>query len=153
MEPYRDPRQQLRSGRVAIVCGGLDFVDRTVLFQVLDTVHASTPLVHLFHGGARGADSLAEQWARARGISSTIFPADWNRFGAAANGVRDQRMADAGPDLCIAFPGGQGTEDMVCRARRAGVQVLRADLSGRLHTASGPEPRARGEATRPACPR
>jgi len=32
-------------------------------------------------------------------------------------------MADAGADLCIAFPGGRGTADMVRRARAAGIPV------------------------------
>jgi hypothetical protein len=34
-------------------------------------------------------------------------------------------MADLGAELCIAFPGGNGTADMVHRAEKAGIEVDR----------------------------
>jgi len=52
-------------------------------------------------------------------------PADWERHGRAAGPIRNQEMADAGADLCIAFPYGigKGTYDMIERARKAGIPV------------------------------
>jgi hypothetical protein len=79
-------------------------------------------------GGARGADTLAVQEARARKppIPVRVYPADWRRHGKAAGPIRNQQMLDEGaPDLVLAFPGGGGTADMVRRARRAGLEVVR----------------------------
>lgn len=50
-------------------------------------------------------------------------PADWSTHGKAAGPIRNQQMADARADLCLAFPGGKGISDMVRRAERAGIPV------------------------------
>jgi predicted Rossmann-fold nucleotide-binding protein len=42
-----------------------------------------------------------------------------------AGHYRNQEMADTGADLCIAFPGGRGTADMVRRAAAAGIEIRR----------------------------
>lgn len=77
-------------------------------------------------GGARGADTLARKWAEYWNIPFTEYPADWKTHGKSAGSIRNQRMLFEGqPDLVIAFPGGAGTEDMVRKAKRAGVSVKR----------------------------
>jgi hypothetical protein len=77
------------------------------------------------HGDYRGADTLAKEWARSRGIPEVGYPADW-RMGPSAGPARNQRMLDAErPDGVVALPGGGGTADMVRRARAAGLPVWR----------------------------
>jgi hypothetical protein len=77
-------------------------------------------------GGAPGADTLAYQWATARGIPPKVYQANWRRLGPEAGPIRNRRMLDRGkPDLVIAFSGGRGTADMMEVARRAGVHVIR----------------------------
>ncbi|HEV7285225.1 MAG TPA: DUF2493 domain-containing protein [Kaistia sp.] len=103
-----------------LVCGGRDFADRPRLNVALDGLKPS----FLIHGGAPGADALADYWADIRGIPHRTFPADWNTHGKAAGPIRNQRMIDEGkPDLVIAFPGGRGTADMIRRAKAAGIPV------------------------------
>lgn len=76
-------------------------------------------------GGAAGIDACADAAARAIGLKSLVFPADWAAHGRAAGPIRNKRMLDEGrPDLVLAFPGGLGTADMVSRARRAGIRVV-----------------------------
>jgi hypothetical protein len=41
--------------------------------------------------------------------------------------MRNEEMAASGIDLCIAFPGGRGTEDMVRRAEEYEIPVVRID--------------------------
>lgn len=107
-----------------LVCGGREFAGRNWLFATLDLTHRMIGIMHVIHGAARGADSLAGEWARARGVPELRFPAEWNRHGRAAGPLRNQRMLEEGfPNLVIAFPGGTGTKDMVTRARAAGVTV------------------------------
>src|SRR5215472_6858890 len=116
-----------------LVCGGRDFDDRAALETALDRLHAQRRFTLLIAGGARGADTMAEQWARDRGIRTRIYMARWNIYGRAAGPIRNARMLRKGrPDLVVAFPGGKGTAGMVALARDAGVEVvvpLRNELS------------------------
>ena len=81
--------------------------------------------LHIISGGAPGADSWAEEWARERQIPFTVYPAPWTKYGKSAGYIRNKQMLDEGkPDLVIAFPGGKGTAMMVDIARKAGVEVL-----------------------------
>lgn len=88
-----------------LVCGGRDYLDRASLYKVLDAAHSANPIVLLIAGGARGADSLAADWASYRGVEKKIFVADWENQGRSAGPKRNQRMLDEGkPDLVIASP-------------------------------------------------
>ena len=106
-----------------LVCGGRDFNDLDLLCEELtdlwdDGVEA------IIHGGARGADSLAGEYARLFGIEEIVFPADWKQHGRSAGPIRNRQMLNEGkPDLVVAFPGGRGTANMIEQARAAGVEV------------------------------
>lgn len=114
-----------------LVCGGRTFADADGLASVLDEWHRRRPLTVLIHGAARGADSLAGQWARSRGIAVEPYPvtsSEWSAWKAVGRPrpspgtVRNARMlAEGHPDAVLAFPGGVGTADMVRRSKAAGV--------------------------------
>jgi hypothetical protein len=84
-------------------------------------------LAVIVHGGAKGADSIAEEEAEKLGRDVEVYRADWKRHGRAAGPIRNQRMLDeSDPAAVFAFrcPGhSPGTDDMVRRARARGVQV------------------------------
>lgn len=113
-----------------LVCGGRDYgatrseqcaFDAQMI--LLDHDHGIKTIIH---GAARGADTMAGEFARASGKEELAFPADWKTHGRRAGPIRNQQMLDEGkPDCVIAFPGGVGTLDMVTRARRAGIRVIR----------------------------
>jgi YspA, cpYpsA-related SLOG family len=108
-----------------LVCGGRDYGDLMALFRTLDGLHAACSFSEVIEGGARGADTMAGQWARARGIELRIFPAEWQRYGRAAGFERNRRMLVEGrPEMVVAFAGGAGTRMMVGLARQAGVKVM-----------------------------
>lgn len=108
-----------------IVCGGRDFADWRFVETTLGKLHAERPIRHLFHGNARGADSLAATWAKLhRDVSCHACPANWARDGKAAGLIRNKQMLGFKPDLVVAFPGGKGTAHMVKIAKAAGVEVL-----------------------------
>lgn len=114
----------MRNPGVIIVCGGRDYTDRAAVFAALDRAHAKRPLVAVVHGAATGADALADEWAKARGVTRFPCPADWKLDGRAAGPKRNQFMLDCfQPFGVVAFPGGAGTADLVRRARAAGVPV------------------------------
>ena len=112
-----------------LVCGGRSFNDRSLLYRQMDTVvTARGPIEVIIQGGARGADQLAYEWAAYRGIPTQQFDADWDRHGKSAGMLRNQRMLSEGrPDLVVAFPGKAGTDDMVRRAKAAGVPVIQVE--------------------------
>ena len=106
-----------------LVCGGRSFTDKAVVWHALDAF-GPPEITEVISGMARGADTLAAEWARKFGFSLHEFPADWGKNGHAAGPIRNQQMLNEGkPDAVIAFPGGVGTQDMVGRAMRAGIPV------------------------------
>ena len=108
-----------------LVCGGRDFKDRALLYATLDRLNAEHPITTLINGQAPGADSMADKWAELKGIWRYPFPADWDRHGRAAGPIRNAQMLKEGrPDLVVAFAGNSGTQDMIDKARAAGVKLL-----------------------------
>ena len=108
-----------------LVCGGRDYTDRDMVNGVLDTFTKAVRIDVLIHGNARGADRLAADWAKARGIPTLSFPANWKLYNHQAGPIRNKQMLEEGrPDWVVAFPGGNGTADMVRRANQAGLIVF-----------------------------
>lgn len=109
-----------------LVCGGRNYSDRRKVYRALDHLHAERGISCVIHGAAPGADALADDWARERGISVEPYAANWKRLGAMAGPKRNQEMLDYGkPDAAVAFPGGTGTADMCRRAEAAGLKIWR----------------------------
>lgn len=101
----------------------------TEAFQELLQDHPDAVIVH---GGAKGADRIADDLAWDYGFRTVVYAADWKTHGKAAGPIRNQQMLDAGADLVLAFPlpGSKGTLDMIHRAKRAGVDVRVFSPSG-----------------------
>lgn len=115
---------------MVLVCGGRDFNDKDMVWGILDSLHAMRPITRIVHGAAKGADSLAGDWARSRGVPQDRYPADWKQHGRAAGPLRNAEMlVKSKPSLCLAFPGRRGTADMMRRAERAGVAVMLARVT------------------------
>lgn len=105
-----------------IVCGGRDYADVDRVFAVLNAVDPSITL--LVDGGCpTGADRAARRWARAHGILNYTYNANWRKFGNPAGPMRNSRMAADGADLLVAFPGENGTANMIAKARALGIPV------------------------------
>lgn len=118
-----------------LVTGARDYPHKWKVWTILSVVQSSQsqPLIIIegkCHKG--GADLWAEQWAQAHvPIENSLdFPADWKRYKKAAGVIRNQQMLDEGePDIVLAFGGkdGVGTNDMVGRAKLAGIPVQEYD--------------------------
>jgi predicted Rossmann-fold nucleotide-binding protein len=110
-----------------IVCGGRAYADKakvaTILYKVCGVRSHDDAII--VHGAAPGADTLAAEAAEGWGLTVEAHPPNVRRYGSpAAFHVRNQKMVDAGADVCVAFPGGKGTADCVRRARAAGIPVV-----------------------------
>lgn len=107
-----------------IVCGGRDFKDLKYLFQVMDLCLGWWKLETIITGGAKGADSLAHEWACRRKLQTEVYHADWDTHGKAAGMIRNRLMLQQEPNVVIAFPGSSGTENMITISRKAGIPVF-----------------------------
>lgn len=108
-----------------LVCGGRDYNNRLVVGSTLDHLIRGAENPVICHGGARGADWLAGEWAKFRKIPCTVFYAQWDKYGKRAGILRNQQMLDEfKPTLVVAFPGGRGTADMVARSRAQKIPVM-----------------------------
>ena len=126
--------------KVAIV-GSRDFTDFSKVVEALKPYEDKITTV--ISGGARGADSLAEDWADKYGKSKHIFEAQWgntegkphyeigyNKYGAYwkfAGHHRNDLMAEE-CDCCVAFWDGEssGTKDMIqaCKDKNKPVKIV-----------------------------
>jgi hypothetical protein len=107
-----------------LVCGGRDFTNIAVIWRFMDRLNAETPITEIITGGQRGADTIANEWAKTKPIKRYISKADWTTYGRAAGPKRNARMLEWNPDVVIAFPGGTGTADMVAKAKNAGIRII-----------------------------
>jgi UDP-N-acetylmuramoylalanine-D-glutamate ligase len=123
-----------------LVCGGRRFANKALLTRMLNTLHAFEPFTLLIHGLATGADRMAMHWAIDHNVPQEGHAAAWgdlshpdalirtrpdgSRYDARAGLRRNSRMLEEKPKLVIAFPGGDGTADMVKKARAAGITVM-----------------------------
>ena len=66
---------------------------------------------------------IAAKWADHNNVPVVTYPANWSA-GKKGGPMRNAFMlSDSRPDVVAAFPGGNGTADMVRRAQAAGVTV------------------------------
>jgi hypothetical protein len=107
-----------------LICGGRDYNNKDKVYEILDKALSVFSDLHIIHGAASGADSLAGDWANERQMAWTAYPANWNEYGKRAGYIRNTQMLNEGkPDLVIAFPGGKGTQMMINLAEAAKVPV------------------------------
>lgn len=107
---------------VVLVTGGRDYADRE---RVAAELSALAPGLVL-HGAAKGADTLAESWARENGVHFASVPALWYSHLRGAGPKRNAVLVEMCRRLggtVLAFPGGNGTADCVRRAKAAGLTV------------------------------
>lgn len=109
-----------------LVCGGRNYDDYESLATFLSALQVTrAPFSVIIHGDARGADTLADTYARRHNIPVLAFPADWKQHGRSAGPRRNKQMLIEGkPDLVVAFPGTAGTANMIAQARAAEVEVV-----------------------------
>ena len=116
---------------ILLVTGGRTFakdgVERELLFAALRVIEPDV----VVHGGASGADTAVDVWARQRGVPCLRWPAQWGEKGMAAGPKRNAEMVDLVAQLSakndvmlLRCPGGAGTEDCERRAREKGLRVV-----------------------------
>lgn len=100
--------------------------ERLFFNYTLDVLRLDIEITSIISGGARGADKLAIKYAKENDISFVEYKADWKAYGQSAGPIRNTLMLSDNSDLelVIAFPGGNGTADMIRKAKKKGLRVM-----------------------------
>ncbi|WP_079045252.1 MULTISPECIES: DUF2493 domain-containing protein [unclassified Streptomyces] len=113
-----------------IVTGSRNWKDWEAVWKELHSLYEEHRELLVIHGGCpTGADHYAEEWVRnwyyPLKVGQRVFSADWTLHGRAAGPIRNREMAQAGADLCLAFPLGKsyGTWNCVNECKKAGIPV------------------------------
>lgn len=103
--------------KIAVI-GSRNFKDQNLLKTVLD---AETQMIELITGGAVGADTLAENWAKEKQLPVTIIKPNYEKFGKYAPLERNNKIIDSAEKV-IAFWDGQskGTQYVIKECQRLG---------------------------------
>lgn len=104
-----------------IIAGGRKYQLTGRDFYCLD-LHFKKVVSEVISGGASGADSDGEYWAKRSIIPFKIFKADWKKYGKSAGPRRNVLMAQYA-DAVVLFPGGSGTESMYQEAKKYGIKI------------------------------
>ena len=107
--------------RLAVV-GTRDYHDYSRFKNTLDTMEKISVLIS---GGAKGADSLAEVYAKEKNIELKRLVPDWSKYGRAAGMIRNKDII-AEAEYVVAFWDGKskGTKHSIELAKKKGVPIL-----------------------------
>jgi len=120
MDPYR-----------ILVTGSRDWDQPEVIWEALERqVQLHVPADRegiLVHGGARGADAIAADWAYRYGLGIEEHRAEWDRHGRAAGHIRNALMVGLGAHVCLAFikNASRGATNCAALAERAHIPIVR----------------------------
>lgn len=106
-----------------LLCGSRRWTDVEQIRAVLGNLPKDTVIVH---GGAAGAEAIADREAQALGLQVEVFLLDTERFGRRAAMLRDREMLAGGIERVIAFRMSGisvDTDRVLLLAVRAGVDV------------------------------
>lgn len=117
-----------------VIAGSRDFNDYELLKrEVLNIVkydNRPKDYVKVISGGARGADTLGERFAKEFGLEVKRFIPDWESIGRRAGYIRNAEMAkysveDGSDGMLIAFWDGKskGTKHMIDLANKYELEV------------------------------
>jgi len=117
-------KEILKHANIAII-GSRDFNDSKKAFYLIDKLAENYEKITLISGAARGADKIAEDYARERNINIKVLPADWEKHGKAAGFIRNKDIWD-NADLGLAFWDGKskGTEHSFEIAKKQGKDLF-----------------------------
>ena len=115
-----------------VIAGGRNFRDYAVLKEAISRIQFQEMPV-IISGGATGADSLGERFAKENGYPLLRFPAQWGVYGKAAGPIRNVRMAEEA-DAVICFWDGYspGTKHMIKATKDRKKALIVFDYRGRV---------------------
>lgn len=120
-----------------VIAGSRTVNDRDMIYKELDkTLEMYGTPEHITHGGCRGVDIIAGDWAKEKGIPVFVKKAQWDAYGLKAGPIRNKEMIDElsrQTGLFVAFWDGssKGTHQAIKHTRKRGIQerIIEVDIS------------------------
>ncbi len=110
-----------------IIAGSRDFDDYELLERTMNRLTLRVDNITVLSGGAKGADTLGEQWALCNMFPVERYHPDWTKHGKKAGPIRNDEMAKAvGPKgKCVVFYDGSspGSTNMIETAKAYGLKL------------------------------
>lgn len=104
--------------KIAVV-GSRGFTDYELLKFKLDKIHNKKPITVIISGGAKGADTLGERWAKENNIETLIFYPDWNKYGKKAGFIRNEDIVKNSDGVVACWNGiSKGTKHSISLAKK-----------------------------------
>ena len=122
----RETRAHLPEGTLVAIAGGKQVTDANAVIDRLDKAKEKYADIILVHGGGPGIERIAAQWADRNGVHQVVCKPDWNAHGRAAPFRRNDELLNLLPKGVIAFPGSGITDNLVDKAVKLGIPVVRA---------------------------
>lgn len=126
-------------GMNLIICGGREYALAESDVDFLNRLHNKYGFTLVIEGGCRRKDYRGDplptadydgwRWARSHGIQTATMDANFTYYGKSGAPLRNAEMAKRG-NMCVAFPGGRGTADMVAKAKGRGMPVYEHPFGG-----------------------
>lgn len=97
-----------------IIAGGRNITNYQEVLAAVNRCDFSKEITEVVSGGARGVDSLGEEYAKRTHKDLVVFPADWNQHGKRAGPIRNKQMGDYADALIAVWDGeSRGTKHMI----------------------------------------
>lgn len=77
-----------------LIAGSRTFNNYELLKTKMDILLSNKDNVLIISGGAKGADTLAERYAKEKHYKILVIPAEWEKFGKSAGYIRNKAMHD-----------------------------------------------------------
>ncbi len=107
-----------------LVTGSRNWTDK----EAVEINIARTKPDIIIEGGARGADTIAKEYAHKTFRKVIEVKAEWDKYGKKAGAIRNAEMIAMKPDVVLAFSTDlskdKGTRDTVNKALQKGIKVI-----------------------------
>jgi hypothetical protein len=116
--------------KTILVCGSRDWTNFDIIKSCLEMAKM-IGFDTIVEGEAKGADSMARDIGIALNFEVIKEPAEWEKYHHSAGPIRNAKMLEHLPTLCLAFhtdvTKSKGTANMIAQARKLGVPVILVD--------------------------
>jgi hypothetical protein len=108
-----------------VIIAGSRSCKQTDVYNAIFRCPWSKYITCVLSGGARGADSFGELWAKEKELRVVKFPAQWDKFGKKAGILRNEKMSKVAHGLIAVWDGeSRGTRAMIGLAMSEGLRVF-----------------------------
>lgn len=109
------------------IVGSRNISDKDLIYTILDKVKAKLvsqdKSLQIISGGAKGVDSIAEDWAKLNDVDALIFIPQWIKYGKRAGFIRNEDIVKRS-NYVIAFWDGKskGTQHSIELCKRFNIK-------------------------------